>query len=152
MPRKTTNATNRAAKGEAMRRRVLGDAHVDRSLAERDALSDEFTTLIHEWVWHDIWSRETLPLKTRSLINVALLAALNRPREIRIHLRGALNNGCTIDEIREVLMHTSLYAGVPATLDGMHAVREALKDWGMGDLLKRTSAGKPSRKRGEKSP
>lgn len=141
MPRsKSKSAKTRAAKGEAMRRRVLGDEHVDRSLKGRDALSDEFTTLIHEWVWHDIWSRPTLPLKTRSLINIALLAALNRPRELRIHLRGAFNNGCTIDEIREVLMHTSLYAGVPATLDGMHVVRETINEWGRGDLLKRRRA------------
>ncbi|MBM3512916.1 MAG: 4-carboxymuconolactone decarboxylase [Alphaproteobacteria bacterium] len=151
MPRLKDKTATRAAKGEALRRRVLGDAHVDRSLAERDALSGDFTTLIHEWVWHDIWSRETLPLKTRSLINLALLTALGRPRELRMHLRGALNNGVTIDEIREVLMHTSLYAGVPATLDGMHTVRETLKEWGLGVLLKQTSKGKPSRSRGAKS-
>lgn len=148
MPRRQSRLSappaGRAAKGEALRRRVLGDAHVDRSLKERDALSREFTTIIHEWVWHDIWSRGTLPLKTRSLINIALLSALNRPRELRIHLRGALNNGCTIDDIREVLIHTSLYAGVPATLDGLHTVREALKEWGLEDMLKRPT---PKRRR-----
>jgi 4-carboxymuconolactone decarboxylase len=119
-----------------MRRRVLGDTHVDRSLAEVDVLTRDLNTLIHEWVWHDIWSRDTLPLKTRSLINMALLTALNRPRELKIHLRGALNNGCSIEDIREVLLHTALYAGVPATLDAIHTVREALKEWDLGHMMK----------------
>jgi 4-carboxymuconolactone decarboxylase len=121
---------NRAARGERLRRRVLGDAYVDASLAGLDDFNRDFMTLIHEWVWHDIWSRPALPLKTRSLINLALLTALNRPRELLIHLRGALNNGCSVTEIKEVLMHTALYAGVPAAIDGIHSVREALSQWG----------------------
>jgi 4-carboxymuconolactone decarboxylase len=141
MPRSAKPAT-RAAKGEALRRRVLGDEHVDRSLAEVDVLTEDLTKLIHEWVWHDIWSRPVLALKTRSLINMALLTALNRPRELRLHLKGALNNGCTIEEIREVLLHTALYAGLPATIDGIHTVREALKEWGRLT---------PVKKRGRKS-
>ncbi|MDX2141848.1 MAG: carboxymuconolactone decarboxylase family protein [Rhodospirillaceae bacterium] len=128
--RRTKSSTSRAAKGEAQRRRVLGNAYVDQSLANLDGFNREFYTLIHEWVWHDIWSRPGLPLKTRSLINLALLTALNRPRELLIHLRGALNNGCSVSEIKEVLMHTALYAGVPAAVDGIHTVREALIAWG----------------------
>ncbi|MSO98018.1 MAG: gamma carboxymuconolactone decarboxylase [Rhodospirillaceae bacterium] len=116
----------RARKGQQNRRRVLGDAYVDASLAGLDDFNREFYTLIHEWVWNDIWGRPGLPLKTRSLINMALLTALNRPRELRIHLKGALNNGCSADEIKEALMHTALYAGVPAVLDSMHLVREEL--------------------------
>ena len=141
MPRKSASSSGRAKKGEALRRRVLGDAHVDRSLAEKDILSADMTALIHEWVWHDIWARPGLPLKTRSMLSMALLAALNRPRELRIHLKGALNNGCTGEEIREVLMHVSLYAGVPATLDGLHTARECLREWGLlpQDTSKRKS-------------
>jgi 4-carboxymuconolactone decarboxylase len=128
--RKPGGTSARAKKGEALRRRVLGHDHVDRSLAEADALSEDLNRLIHEWVWHDIWSRPGLPLKTRSLINVALLTALNRPRELKLHLKGAFNNGCTVEEIREVLLHTALYAGVPATIDSMHVVRDMLKEMG----------------------
>jgi 4-carboxymuconolactone decarboxylase len=116
----------RARKGQQQRRRVLGDDYVNASLAGLDDFNREFMTLIHEWVWNDIWRRPGLPLKTRSLINLAVLTALNRPRELLIHLRGALNNGCTVDEIKEVLMHIALYAGVPAALDGIHTVRDAL--------------------------
>lgn len=131
MPRRSAPSSGRAVTGEKLRRRVLGDAHVDRSLAEADILSADMTQLLHAWVWHDIWGRPGLPLKTRSMLSMALLAALNRPRELRIHLKGALNNGCTVDEIREVLMHVSLYAGVPATLDGIHTARECLREWGL---------------------
>jgi len=125
-PRRKTTASTRAAKGEQQRRRVLGDAYVDASLAGMDDFNKELLGFIHEWVWHDIWTRPQLPLKTRSLINLALLTSMNRPRELLIHLRGALNNGCTVTEIKEVLLHTALYAGVPATIDGMHIVRDAL--------------------------
>ncbi|MCB2108482.1 MAG: carboxymuconolactone decarboxylase family protein [Rhodobacteraceae bacterium] len=141
---------SRAAKGEVLRRRVLGDAHVDKSIAGADLLSADFTQLIHEWVWHDIWGRPGLPLKTRSLINIGLLAALNRPRELKIHLRGAVNNGCTLAEIREVLMHTSLYAGVPAALDGLQVARETLSELGVLPRAKPKSAPKRRSKRSRK--
>lgn len=124
--RRPLAASSRAAKGEAMRRQVLGDDYVNASLAGADDFNRELLTFIHEWVWNDVWSRPALPPKTRSLINLALLTALNRPRELLIHLRGALNNGCSVTEIKEVLLHTALYAGVPATVDGFHTVREAL--------------------------
>lgn len=123
---KLAKKLSRAALGEQQRRRVLGDEYVNASLASMDELNTDFMTMIHEWVWHDIWTRPELPLKTRSLINLALLTALNRPRELAIHLKGALNNGCTVTEIKEVLMHTALYAGVPATIDGIHVAREVL--------------------------
>ena len=118
--------SSRGAKGEQQRRRVLGDDYVDASLAGMDDFNRELLTFIHEWVWHDVWMRPQLLLKTRSLINLALLTALNRPRELLIHLRGALNNGCSVTEIKEVLLHTALYAGIPATIDSFHVVREAL--------------------------
>ncbi len=122
--------TSRAATGEKQRRRVLGNEYVDASLAGMDDFNRELITFIHEWVWNDVWTRPELPLKTRSLVNLALLTALNRPRELLIHLRGALNNGCSVTEIKEVLLHTALYAGIPATIDSFHVVRDALRDWG----------------------
>lgn len=145
--KRSDTSSARAKKGEALRRRVLGDEHVDRSLAEADALSDDLNRLIHEWVWHDIWSRPGLPLKTRSLINVALLTALNRPRELKLHLKGAFNNGCTVDEIREVLLHTALYAGVPATIDSMHVVRDTLRDMGPPPTARGKTGAAPRRRK-----
>ncbi|MDX2223890.1 MAG: carboxymuconolactone decarboxylase family protein [Rhodospirillaceae bacterium] len=143
---KSDAAGARAKKGEALRRRVLGHDHVNRSLAEADALTADLTRLIHEWVWHDIWSRPGLPLKTRSLINVALLTALNRPRELKLHLRGAFNNGCSVEEIREVLLHTALYAGVPATIDSVHVVRDTLKEMGHPMTARGTAKAAPRSK------
>jgi 4-carboxymuconolactone decarboxylase len=147
--RRPAASLSRAAKGEAMRRRVLGDDYVDASLANTDDFNRDLLTFIHEWVWNDVWSRPALPPKTRSLINLALLTALNRPRELLIHLRGALNNGCSVTEIKEVLLHTALYAGVPATVDGFHTVREALiKSGHLKGAVKK--ARKPTRRSGSK--
>lgn len=143
--KRTSKPSSRAATGEKMRRRVLGDDYVDASLAGLDDFNGEVLTFIHEWVWNDIWSRPGLPLKTRSLINIALLTALNRPRELLIHLKGALNNGATVNEIKEVLLHTSLYAGVPATLDGFHVVREALMKSGHLPTAKKAKPTKAKR-------
>jgi len=136
----------RAAQGEQRRRRVLGDDYVDASIAGADDFNRDMMALVHEWVWNDIWGRPGLPLKTRSLINIAVLTAINRPRELLIHLKGALNNGCTVDEIKEVLMHTALYAGVPATLDGFHVVRNALEKSGHLPSRKAPHARKLKRK------
>jgi 4-carboxymuconolactone decarboxylase len=130
MKRRPKKISPRAAKGEAQRRRVLGNDYVNASLAGVDDFNRELMTFIHEWVWNDVWTRPQLPLKTRSLINLALLTAINRPKELLIHLRGALNNGCSVAEIKEVLLHTALYAGIPATIDGFHLVRDALREWG----------------------
>ncbi len=141
----SAKSVGRADLGEKQRRRVLGDDYVNASLASMDELNRDFMTLIHEWVWHDIWTRPQLSLKTRSLINLAMLTALNRPRELAIHLKGALNNGCTVTEIKEVLMHTALYAGVPATIDGMHVAREVLTKAGLVTAARKSK--RPSKKR-----
>jgi 4-carboxymuconolactone decarboxylase len=119
---------SRYAKGLALRRRVLGDAHVDKALASVDAFTRDYDRLIHEYVWADTWARPGLPLKTRSLLNMALLTTLNRQEELRLHFLGALRNGCTLEEVREVLLHTAVYAGVPAIVAAFRTLREVLAD------------------------
>lgn len=102
--------------GTSIRREVLGDEHVDRSTSR----ASEFSAPIQDWVtracWGDVWSRDGLDRRTRSLINLVMLTALNRSHEFEVHVRGAIHNGCTIEEIRESLLHTAPYCGAPAAL------------------------------------
>ena len=104
----------RFAAGEQVRRAVLGDAHVDQSLAKRNAFNEPFQDLVTRHAWGEIWSRPGLPRHTRSLLTLAMLVALNRTEELRIHLRGAANNHVTREEIQELLLQTAVYCGVPA--------------------------------------
>ncbi|MDB5592647.1 4-carboxymuconolactone decarboxylase [Enterovirga sp.] len=115
--------------GLALRRQVLGSEYVDRSLASADEFGGPLQELVTEYCWGAVWGREELPTKTRSMLNLAMLTALNRPHELKIHVRGALRNGCTQEEIREVLLQTAIYCGVPAAIDAMRTAREALKDF-----------------------
>ena len=115
-------------KGLKIRREVLGEAHVDRSLASVDEFTGPMQKLVTEWCWGEIWGRPGLPRKTRSIMNLAMLAALNRPHEIKLHVRGAINNGVTREEIQEVLMQVAIYCGVPAALDSMRVCIETLKE------------------------
>ena len=101
-------------RGDKVRRKVLGDEHVDRSKATRTSFNGDLVDLITRYAWGEIWSRPGLDLKTRSCINVAMLAALGREEELALHLRGALNNGVTPDEIKEVLLQAAVYCGLPA--------------------------------------
>ena len=110
--------------GLAVRRAVLGNAHVDRSLAKRTDFTEEFQALITRYAWGEIWTRPGLPRHTRSLLTVALMVALNRPDEFRLHVRAAFNNGVTRDEIREVLLHCAIYAGVPAANSAFHMAED----------------------------
>jgi len=110
--------------GLAVRRAVLGNAHVDRSLAKRTDFTEEFQALITRYAWGEIWTRPGLPRHTRSLLTVGLMVALNRPDEFRLHVRAAFNNGVTRDEIREVLLHCAIYAGVPAANSAFHMAEE----------------------------
>ena len=112
----------RYARGLAMRRAVLGDEHVDRSLREATDFSGLAQEFVTEFCWGDVWTRPGLDRRTRSLINLAMLTALNRKHEFRVHVRGAINNGCTTEEIRETLMQAIVYCGAPA---GLEAFREA---------------------------
>jgi 3-oxoadipate enol-lactonase/4-carboxymuconolactone decarboxylase len=100
--------------GMKVRRAVLGDEHVDRSLQARTPFNEELQALITKYAWGEIWTRPGLPRSTRSLLTIALMVALNRTEELRLHLRAAANNGVTRDEIKEVLLQTAIYAGVPA--------------------------------------
>jgi 4-carboxymuconolactone decarboxylase len=114
----------RYEKGMIVRRAVLGDAHVDRSLSRRNAFNEEFQDLITRYAWGEIWSRPGLTRHTRSLLTVALMVALNRPDEFKLHLRAAFNNGVTRDELKEVLLHCAIYAGVPAANSAFHMAEE----------------------------
>jgi len=117
-------------RGLAKRKAVLGDAYVEKALASADDFSRPLQDLVTSFAWGQVWTREELPPRTRSLVNLAMLAALNRPHELRIHLRGAVNNGCTNDEIREVLLQTAVYCGFPAAIDAFRAAREVLVELG----------------------
>ncbi|HVW48858.1 MULTISPECIES: 4-carboxymuconolactone decarboxylase [unclassified Trinickia] len=114
------NDEERYEAGMKTRRAVLGDAHVDRSLANRTALTEEFQDFITRYAWGEIWTREGLPRHTRSLLTIAMMVALNRGEELALHLRAAANNGVTRDEIKEVLLQTAIYCGVPAANSAFH--------------------------------
>ncbi len=100
--------------GMAVRRAVLGDAHVDRAQAGRTEFNTEFQDLITRYAWGEIWTREGLPRHTRSLMTICMMVALGREEELKLHLRAAANNGVTRDEIKEALLQTAIYCGVPA--------------------------------------
>ena len=114
--------------GLAVRRAVLGADYVDKSIASADDFNMPMQELVTEYCWGEIWTRPGLPRQTRSLINLAMLTALNRPHEVKIHLRGALNNGCSKEEIMEVLLQTAIYCGVPAAIDSFRLAREVFAE------------------------
>ena len=114
-----------AETGAATRRAVLGDAYADRPI---DELSRPFTDLATKYVWGAIWSRPGLPLKTRSLITLSVLTALNMPEQVGLHVKGALRNGCTVDEIQEAILHTSVYCGTPAAGAAFKAAGKAIAE------------------------
>jgi 4-carboxymuconolactone decarboxylase len=116
----------RHAKGMKMRRAVLGHAHVDKAQADLNDFNSPFQDLITRYAWGEIWTRPALPRKTRSLITIAMMVALNRPDELRMHLRAAANNGVTAKEIQEVLLQTAIYCGVPAANSAYHIAEEVL--------------------------
>jgi 4-carboxymuconolactone decarboxylase len=118
----------RHAKGLKMRRAVLGNAHVDRAQASENSFNAPFQDLITRYAWGEIWARPGLPRKTRSLITIAMMVALNRPDELRMHLRSASNNGVTAKEIQEVLLQTAVYCGVPAANSAFHIAEEVLTE------------------------
>ena len=112
--------------GLEIRRAVLGDDYVDRALARQDEFTAPFQDFITRYAWGDVWSRPALDRRTRSCLTVALLAALGHRRELAIHVRGALRNGVTSDKLREVLIHTAIYAGVPAAHSAFAVAQEVL--------------------------
>ncbi|MGZ2749002.1 4-carboxymuconolactone decarboxylase [Burkholderia stagnalis] len=114
--------------GMKVRRAVLGDAHVDRSIENRTEVTEEFQDLITRYAWGEIWTREGLPRHTRSLLTIAMMVALNRGEELALHLRAARNNGVTRDEIKEVLLQTAIYCGVPAANSAFHLADRIFKE------------------------
>jgi 4-carboxymuconolactone decarboxylase len=114
------------ARGLKNRKEVLGEAHVERSFATADDFSRPYQDLITEYCWGAVWDRPGLPRKTRSLLNIAMLTALNREEEFKLHVRAAFRNGVTRDEIREVLLQTAIYCGVPAANSAFKQAREVL--------------------------
>jgi 4-carboxymuconolactone decarboxylase len=115
-------------KGMEVRRAVLGDDHVNRSLQNLDDFNREFQDLITRYAWGEIWARPGLTRRSRSLIVIATMVALNRPEEVRLHLRAAFNNGVTRDEIKEVLLQSAIYCGVPAANSAFYAAEEVFAE------------------------
>lgn len=122
------NDEQRYQQGIEVRRAVLGDAHVDRSLDRLSPLNEEFQHFISRYAWGEIWTRPGLARHTRSLITIAMLIALNREAELRMHLKAAANNGVTREEIKEVLMQSALYCGLPAANSAFHLAEEVFAE------------------------
>jgi 4-carboxymuconolactone decarboxylase len=118
----------RRAKGTGIRRAVLGDAHVDRALAGRTAFNADFQDLVTRYAWSEVWARPGLPRHTRRLVTLALLVALRQHDEIKLHVRSALADGVSADEIKEVLLQCAVYAGVPAANSAFRLAEEVLAE------------------------
>lgn len=115
-------------KGMVIRRAVLGDEYVDKAMNSADDFNMPMQDLTTEYCWGYVWGREGLPRNVRSMLNLAMISALNRPHELKAHVKGALKNGVTKDEIREVLLQVAIYAGVPAGVDSFRIAREAFAE------------------------
>ncbi|MBB6305842.1 carboxymuconolactone decarboxylase family protein [Xanthobacter tagetidis] len=115
-------------KGLKTRREVVGSAYVDKSLAEMTEFTRPLQELVTRYCWGEVWNREGLSRRDRSIINLAAISALNRPHELKLHVRGALNNGMSPEEIREVLLQIAIYCGLPAALDAFRIARETIDE------------------------
>jgi 4-carboxymuconolactone decarboxylase len=115
-------------KGLEIRRAVVGNDYVDKALSEADDFSGPLQDLVTEYTWGAVWGRDGLPLKTRSMLNLAMIPILNRPNELRTHIRGAITNGVTRDEIREIFLQVAVYAGVPTAVDSFRIAREVFAE------------------------
>jgi 4-carboxymuconolactone decarboxylase len=120
-------------KGLANRREVLGAEYVDNAIKNADDFNRPLQEFVTEYCWGAIWGRPGLPKKTRSMLNLAMLSILNRPHEFKLHVKGALKNGVTREEIGEILLQVGCYAGVPVAVDAFRNAREAFKEMGGGD-------------------
>jgi 4-carboxymuconolactone decarboxylase len=114
-------------KGLAVRREVLGADYVDASLSKADDFMMAFQHITTEWCWGYAWTRPGLDRRSRSMINLAMLTALGKPAELKLHVKGALQNGLSVDEIKEILLHATVYCGIPAGLEAFKAAHEVLK-------------------------
>ena len=115
--------------GMSVRREVLGDEYVDKALAAATNFTTPLQDMVTENCWGEVWTRDGLSKKTRSLITIATLAALKAPAELKGHVHGALRNGCSVEEIQEVLLHSTVYCGVPAGIDAFRAAKEVIESW-----------------------
>ena len=118
-------------RGLKTRREVLGADYVDAAIQNADGFTMDMQELVTQYAWGDIWNRPGLDRKTRSLLNLAMLTALNRPHELKLHLRGALTNGVSQDEIKEVFLQTAIYCGAPAAIDSFRTAKEVFKELGI---------------------
>jgi 4-carboxymuconolactone decarboxylase len=126
------NEQDRYDQGMRVRREVLGDAYVDRANAKRNAFNEEFQNLITRYAWGELWSRPGLSRQARSLITLTALVALNHGDELKLHLRAAINNGVTREQIKELLLHTAIYCGVPAANSAFHIADAVFAEMGGG--------------------
>lgn len=117
--------------GLKTRREVLGAEYVDAAIQNADDFNRAMQEMVTQYCWGDVWNRPGLERKTRSLLNLAMLTALNRPHELKLHLRGAITNGVSKDEIREVFLQSAIYCGVPAAIDSFRSAREVFKELGI---------------------
>lgn len=117
-------------KGLKTRREVLGAEYVDNAIKNADEFNQDMQELVTQYCWGDVWNRPGLDRRTRSFLNLAMLCALNRPHELKLHVRGAINNGLTKDEIKEVFLQVAIYCGVPAAIDGFRVAKETFKELG----------------------
>ncbi|MCG9754066.1 4-carboxymuconolactone decarboxylase [Shewanella insulae] len=115
--------------GLAIRREVMGDSFVDRALSSASDFTQPLQELVTRNAWGEVWAREGLDRRTRSLITIATLAALKASTELKGHVRGALRNGCTVEEIQEVLLHSTVYCGMPAGVEAFRAANEVIGEW-----------------------
>ena len=127
----TKPKSERFERGLKTRREVLGAEYVDRSLAQADDFSWAMQELTTEWCWDATWNRPGLDRRSRSILNLGMLAAANRPHEMKLHIRGAINNGLTKDELKEIFVQIGTYCGVPAALDSFRVAKEVFKDMGI---------------------
>lgn len=121
-------ASNWYDKGLALRKEILGEAYVEKQLREADDFNQPLQEMVTEYCWGWLWNRPGLPKKTRSMLNLALLATLNRHQEFKTHVKGALKNGCTRGEISEVLLQVAMYSGIPAGVEAFRLAREAFRE------------------------
>ena len=121
------NDSERFDQGMAVRRAVLGEAHVDRAQANLNEFNSEFQNLITRYAWGEIWTRPGLPRHTRSLMTICMMVALGREEELKLHLKAAANNDVTRDEIKEALLQSAIYCGVPAAVEGFRQAREVFE-------------------------
>lgn len=122
-------SSDKYKQGMEVRREVLGDEYVDRAIKGATAFTKPLQDMVTENCWGEVWTRQAIPRATRSLITIAMLSALRATTELKVHVHGALRNGCSVEEIQEVLLQTTAYCGAPAGIEAFRAAKEVIDDW-----------------------